>query len=221
MKNNDTSLSSRSLSPFAAIRVEACAIWRGPKNIEVSDSEGVSFYGWPTLSLEVTTGQTDRVESRTMYANLFDDLQHFAILRAVNWDGRLIKKTVVEQGENFKLMLPARFVKIPVEWARTWLSEFDGMNVAINEVLSDDNTVDIRRLRIEQDYKTCVFEKIWQTHNSSYAPLNQKWDGVWRQMTGALTNEPLVTDFDEDFWFVNPEIVYDLQTYQPDWFTLR
>jgi hypothetical protein len=214
--SNEMPLEPQLLSPYAKLRIQANAIWRGPKDIIIPALDGESFYGWSTLSLELRPEKVDHVESRVVYANLFDTSQKVAILRAVYWNGTATKKEMaaLKDEETFELILPARFVKLPVEICHTWLSEFDNINITVNTPKKDDEKLHIKRLRIERDYKSNIFEKIWQTQDETHFFLNQKWDAVWTQMTKALNEEPSVDDFSESFWFVNPQVKYNFRSYQ-------
>lgn len=220
---NITKLSLRQPSLFSTVRVQADVILGGPQNVLwASEKEGdPPYYGWPVLLLEkMRAAPIDQVESRCVYANLLDNTQQFAVLRAVTWDGGAVRKIVREQEQNFKLVMPARFVKLPVERLKVWLSKFESLRVILNNY-TDDDTVTIRRLRIKQDYVHRIFEKVWQTQDTDHTILNQQWSEVWVQMTEVLAIEPSVINLEEDFWFVNPKIVYDFQAYQPDQFTLE
>lgn len=205
-------------SPYASLRVKANAIWRGPEDITIPDLGGDTFYGWSTLSLELRPKWEDRLESRIVYANIYDVKQKTVILRAVYWDRVAARKAIAkpEQGESYNLMLPARFVKVPAEVFKGWLSDFDNVNVVINTPKKEDKKAGIRRLRIERDYAASIFEKVWQTENKKHSLLNQKWDSIWKQMSNILSQEPFVVNLDEDFWFVNPQVKYNFRTYQPD-----
>jgi hypothetical protein len=217
----DIRLSTRQPSLFSTVRTQANAILRGPQNILwAPDVESEPpYYGWSALLLEkMKAAPVDYIEARSVYANLFDNTQQFAVLRAVSWNGETTRKLVREQGQNFKLLMPARFVKLPIERLKTWLSEFNGISITVNIDCIDDDAANIRRLRIKQDHISCIFEKVWQAHQTNHSKLNQKWDQVWTQMTESLITEPSITNLDEDFWFVKLDIAYDFRTYRPDWF---
>jgi hypothetical protein len=176
------------------------------------------FYGWPVLSLEkLIVAPADYIESRSVYANLYDTSQQIAILRAVSWNGEAVRKLIREHGREFKLIIPARFVKLPIEALKGWLLEFDRTRVTVN-IACPNETTNVKKIRIEPDYTCCIFEKMWQTHPVKHSKLDQRWDRVWRQMTQILLKEPWVQDLDEDFWYMSPEVRYDFRVYQPDWF---
>jgi len=200
---------------YGTVRVRAQAVLHGPANITVRQLCGEGFYGWPVLTLEAQASQADKVESRIVYANPFNEGQHVAVLRSVYWDGEAARKAYREQGQRLKLSMPARFVQIPADQVREWVSQFDGVGIVINDAVGESGTVDIRRLRIERDYKSSVFEKIWQMQDADHALLNRRWGHVWQHMTDALESKPLIPDPDEDFWLGRPWFVYDMQGYQP------
>jgi len=209
---------------FGNVRLQASAIWRGPYNIVIEGSRGRYFYGWPILSLEARAYKTDRIESRSVYASLSRKSQRIVVLRAVTWDGKATRETIRRQGENlqFDLVMPAKYVGLPVKHLKAWLSQFDDVTVLANETCEDDDDLTIiRRLRIDKNYATCTFEKVWQSQAPRNTLLNQKWEYVWEQMTKALTTKPPITNFDEEFWFVNPEVKYDFEAYQPEGFTME
>jgi len=210
---NHPDLPIHPIPPFLATRVDAVAICTGPASITARLQEQI-FWGWPILKLEITAADADLVESRTVYADLVDDSQRVAVLRAVHWDGKSAKRAI-STGQPFELALPARFTVLPVVRLRTWLSEFEGVSVSLHILLERDPAIDIRKLRIELDYKTWIFEKVWQLADSNHAILNQKWNKMWNEMTDILISQPALDDFYEDFWFVNPEVRYDVESYQP------
>jgi hypothetical protein len=134
----------------------------------------------------------------------------------VQWDGETTKKTIKEDNsKNFELIMSARFILIPVKKLKDWLLEFDNLNILITES-SGDKKAKIRKLRIEANYNSSVFEKIWQAEDKNHQILNQKWDNVWLLMSEALSIEPVFSNFNEDFWLFNPIFRYNFQNYQPD-----
>ena len=205
---------TQKLLQIATIRTEARAIWQGPIGIHMEYPDGELFYGWRTLSLEIRPQRADRLESRSVYANLFSEEQRFAVLRAAYWDGEAARKAIRE-GIKFKGAMPARFIQLPVEQLRGWLSEFNEVSVRVNEINEDDNVTAIRRLRIERNYASCIFEKVWQMQDANHVSLNLKWDRVWSEMTDVLSKSENISDLREDFWFVKPTVRYNLDAYDP------
>lgn len=211
-------LSSPSLSPYGAVRVQASLIYGGPRNITVRDLGGEPFYGWATLSLGIRPGRADRLEARAVYANPHDTSQQVAVLRAVAWDGVAARNAVWRRDQEYRLTMPARFVQVPVEQVRTWLGDFEGISVALAPARDGGPGVPIRRLRIEWDYLAGIFERVWQVEDSHYASLNRRWNSVWAQMTTALEAASVITNLDEDFWeldIATTRDVYDYQAYAP------
>lgn len=199
---------------YGSVRAQASAIYTGPKSVEAVLNDQ-RFWGWPILSLEVRAAQIDSIESRSVYANLVNESQHVAILRAVYWDGQSAKKAIYD-GRPFTMVLPARFVIMPLKRLDLWLAEFADIVVSVSTKSEKDETVDIRKLRIELDYIASIFEKVWQVRDSAHAVLNKKWSGVWDQMTEQLKNGPALSDLSENFRFVIPEVRYEFNTFHPD-----
>lgn len=204
--------------------MQAQVILRGPENItwQPKLKDEPSFYGWPILSVETITATLPaRLEARSIYAHLYDETQSFAILRAVFLDWKSTREAFQEQGKKFQLILPARFVKLPMDRLKMWLSSFSNLKTSIDELCPTDSEMPIRRLRIERDYTTCIFEKVWQSENEDYATLNEKWDQVWEQMTESLATEPTIDYLSEDFWLNQVQARYDYAVYQPNWFNFK
>jgi hypothetical protein len=218
-----TSMLSTPLSPGGHVGRQANIILQGPKSmIWDPEIEGEPpFWGWPVLSLETITATLPaRIESRSVYANLTDDTQPFAVLRAVYWNWDIAKKMIEEQQKEdiIRPTIPARFVKLQMIQLGEWLSVFNNISVTIDGSCVDDDEVPIRKLRIEQDYTSCIFEKVWQTQDVNHNPLNQKWDQVWQQMTEALKNGSHIFRLKEDYRLLKFEFNYDFEVYQPDQF---
>jgi hypothetical protein len=214
----NTPLHQRSLKGYVGIQVQT--ILRGPQNITFPErDEELPFYGWPMLALKtVTPTLPSREESRLVYANLNDDEQEFAVLRAASWDWKVARQAIHEQGENFKPVIPARFIKIPIDQLKEWLSNFTELTIIIGGFCENNDKIPIRGLRVERDYTACILEKVWQAQDPQHISLNEQWNDVWQQMTEALTTAPIITHPREDFWLVQIEINYDFQTYRPNRF---
>lgn len=219
MTSQKRALSNKTKLSYGLERVRAGGTLRGPANITLQQSSEKGFYGWPLLSLEAQEGRTDRIESRIIYANLFNEEQATAVLRSVYWDGEIARKAYRQKEQPFQLYLPARFVQMPTQQVREWLSQFDGASTIVNDAIGEDDTIIIRRLRIERDYKASVFEKIWQVQDESHAALNQRWNQVWQHMTESLSKVESairISDVDEDFWLGRPWVRYDMEKWQPN-----
>jgi len=203
-------------STYGDLRMEAQTVWRGPKHMGFYVNDNNSSYGWSVLSLEIKSGRGDIIDSRCVYAHLFNDEQQFALLRAVYWDGVSAKKAFRKHKGNYNLVLPARFVKLPVGKLKTWLMAFEGLSTTISKRTNNVEIVNIKRLRIEYDYVSPKFEQIWQIEEPEYAKLNDVWDKVWLDMTNTLLVEASITRFSEHFDFAISKFSYDFQTYRPD-----
>lgn len=215
MKPNTAKLTSPR-TDFGSLSMNARAIWRGPRSIVVNHLDGERFYGWPNLVLETRDWKAVRVESRSVYANPFDKTQNWAILRAVYWDASKVRRELKTHPKMYELIMPARFVVVPVRRLKAWLAEFSDLSIRIPISYDVDKSASVKRVRIEQDYLSQVFEKVWQTQSTEHALLNERWNRVWKRMTKALVGQSIVKGIHEDFWFVSPEVRYDLRTYQPE-----
>ena len=88
---NETTPKAR--SPFSTVRLGAMNSWECPKYISWKDRDE-SYFGMLTLLLQRTAADADLIDTRSVYANLFDDSQDFAVLRATYWDGVKTRKIV-------------------------------------------------------------------------------------------------------------------------------
>lgn len=219
MTTDTKNLPLRQSSPIGKIGMKVQATLQGPQTITWPEVENrSSFYGWSTLYLQVISPTLpSQTEVRSIYANLTDGSQEFVVLRAVYWDWKKERRKIREQKENYELVFPARFVKLPNEKLNTWLSTFTG-RAMVDEPCLDNNGVPIRGLRIERDYTACKFEKVWQGSRQHHIKLNQQWDQVWLEMTEALQTMPTVAHLREDFWLTQLDVNYDFETYQPERF---
>lgn len=199
---------------YGNLRTKAKFIWRGPRSIDIYQNNSTIFYGWSTLALELM-GKGDNIECRTLYANMFDESQDFAILRTVVWNRSAIKEMIKDQPNNFELVLPAKFVIIPVNQLEKWLKSFNGIRTSIQPHIYKTTTNTTRRLKIERDYKSAIFEKTWEQRSNKYNRLNEKWEVVWNEMTQFLEREPIFLDFFEKFWPVIPNPHYNFNDYHP------
>ncbi len=207
---------SIAISPHGRARKQALAILDGPRSISRPALAGESFWGWPTLTLQVRSAAiSPRIEVRSVYANLVNTVQQVAVLRAVSFDAGPLAKAV--QSPDFRLALPARFVQVGADELRGWLGRFDDVTVRVQEGWEDDGEHGVlRRLRIERDYVAAVFEKIWLAREGDKTLLDQRWEEVWELMTAVLKSSPTVSAPEEDFSKRDPHpVVYDLDAYRP------
>lgn len=224
---NTTKLLSQD-TPRKLTGMQADAILQGPKsmiwNSETKD-EIPFLYGWAILSLTTTTATLPAcIESRSVYADLTDDSQEFAILRAVYWDWAIARKATKaqkaanKQESKIKQNIPARFIKLPITQLVEWLSAFDNVSTSVDEPCTYSKEGPIRGLRVERDYTACIFEKVWQEDDTEHSLLKRQWNKIWQQMTEALINEPIVSRVQEDYWLINLEPNYDFDAYKPNKF---
>lgn len=201
----------------------ALRVWEGAPSIEVRQLGDDLFYGWSVLALAARFNWPLRIESRIVYANLFDQEQHTAFLRAVSWDYGIAHQAISELRENAPLAVPVRFVEVPLPQLREWLTTFKDLTITAEQTVVHDATLPIRRLRVEWEYTSCVLEKIWQEQGPQHEALLTAWSQVWAAMSNTLRTFPqLETSMvDEDFSSVQPDrSVYAPQDYDPDWLPL-
>jgi len=192
----------------------AASIVRGPDNITQGSDTSHTFYGWKALALELRPTIHACVESRTIYANILDATQEVAILRAVTWDRIGIRRAILTQGVDYELVLPARFVTIPMQHVTGWLALFQA--IAVPLAYSDEKSAKtpLRRLRIEWDYLYDVAERSWRSQGASFSLLNAHWDAVWRETTELLADAPESVGVREGFSDTVSEIIYDNKKYK-------
>jgi hypothetical protein len=202
------------------VGIHSQTILQGPQSITLPETgEKLSFYGWATLALRtVSPTLPSQFESRIVYANLHDTEQEFVILRAAFWDWKVARQAIQEQGESYKPVIPVRFIKIPIDQLKGWLSNFIELSIIVGGFCENNDKIPIRGLRVERDYTACIFEKVWQAEDSEHIPLNSQWNQIWQQMTEALTTAPIITYLVESFWLTQMEINYDFQLYRPNHF---
>lgn len=206
-----------------ALREQALRLWEGAPSIALDDLDGEPFYGWNVLSLAARFDYPFRLESRIAYANLFDEEQPGAIVRAVTWDSRVTHRAISELRQHAPLVVPARFVRVPVESVREWLAVFKDLTITMEQTLVEDTTVPIRRVRLEWEYTSCVWEKIWQDPGPQHATLVAAWTAAWERMGDALRTHPQLeaATINEDFDVTMPDrSVYDASGYDPAWLGL-
>lgn len=205
------------------MRGSALRFWEGAPSIDVRQQDGDLFYGWRALSLAGRYNWPLRIESRIVYANLFDPVQSIAVLRAVSWDYGIAHQAISELRESAPLVVPVRFVEVPVPHVREWLAKFKDLTVTAEQTEVHDETVPIRRLRIEWEYTSCVLEKIWQEQGPQHEPLLTAWSQVWEAMGNSLRTSPQleIPMIDEDFSAVQLDrSAYAPRDYDPDWLPL-
>ncbi|NWJ48693.1 MAG: hypothetical protein HXX08_22765 [Chloroflexi bacterium] len=216
MHNNPNEINKKRFY-YSLIRTDVHNLLLGPTSFYWQHDHD-SFYGWSVLSLHMRLGWEDRNEVRTVYGNLFDSSQDYSVLRAVFWNGIVERAKVRKEKEAYIGQLPARFIEIPVSLLREWLNEFDDLSLKIDLSSQLDESVKVRRLRIERDYYSEIFEYIWQKENELFSELNNKWQKVWDQMTELLSSSKIVTDFSEEYSAYEGRVHYNLDAYSADIF---
>lgn len=208
--------STPKLSPFSQIRMHVEAALRGPRDIlwPSQTSTESSDYGWPVLSLALSSSQTDQMEYRTIYANYLNEDQNTAILRAVYWDGETSRKAFRKEEANFVPALSAKFSSIRADDLLKCLSFFNDTSITISSILPSKKLKFIKKIRIEYDYASNTYESSWSSDNLENEVFEQKWNKIWFLMTEILDNAYINVDVEENYWLVQPIVVYDFQTYQ-------
>lgn len=198
-------------------------LWYGPRAVELDNLDDDSFYGWSVLSLGVRFAYPILLESRTVYAHLFEEDAVWAVLRAMSWDDRPAQRAIWTQGQSAPLNVPVRFVRLPLTQLHSWLKVFKDLPIIADQSLVKDSALPMRRLRIEWEYTSCVIEKVWRGAAPEHAALLQAWTHVWQEMGEALRVAPQIAPHEvtELFDAVQPDTsVYQPQEYTPDWLAL-
>lgn len=186
---------------FGKIRTQAFNVFRGPQSIVLINPQdnSTAFYGWAILALQISPHFLDKVESFIVYANPYDESQEFVVLRYLFWDGVAARKEF-STNSNFPLKFPAKFVKIPLAKLQAWFGRFKTLAVPISAENSDSLGF-IRRLNLSWEYKSQVFEKIWQPSHE-YVELTVNWNAVWAEMVATLAAGELLdfTIIQETYW---------------------
>lgn len=214
---------------YGEMRGQALSIWRGPGALQTPAQDGTNDYGWSVLNLAALFDDPLLLESRIVYAHLFDTEQQSAVLRAVAWDDRVAiralraLRALRDQGQTAPLTMPVRFVRLPLAQLEQWLAAFKDLAITADQTVVEDTTLPIRRLRIEWEYTSCVIEKVWKGEAPEHAELLKVWTAVWQEMGEALRSaSPLPLDeVTELFDTEQPDTsVYRPQEYTPDWLPL-
>jgi hypothetical protein len=205
------------------MRGHALRLWKGAHWLEAPNLDGDLFYGWSVLSLTVRFDYPLRLESRIVYAHLFDKDQPGAILRAVSWDTGAAHDAISQLRASAPLIVPARFVRLTADQLRQWLAPFRNLIVTAEQTVVQDTSLPIRGVRIEWEYTSCVLEKVWQEQGPQHDALMAAWTTIWASMGEALRTQPSLepAGFEEDFEEVVPDrSAYDAGSYDPRWLTL-
>jgi hypothetical protein len=212
--NNSSEPQSSSRLLVSTIRAHISRVYLGPMSVSF-EWRNQPFWGWPVLSLGIRRLPEDWLESRTVYANPFDKTQRWALLRAITWD-RIMTRQIIESEQEHALRVPAKFVVVSQRHLDSWLQEFDGVNILVRTAAGLDYLGEVRRIRIELNYATSIFEKLWQTDDAEYTKLNMRWSGVWQNMTNVLRRKSAYMDFSENFRDSASNVEYAFDEYRPD-----
>lgn len=200
---------------YKEVRKKVFACWRGPVSLEASNIAGRHFSGWPFISLDVRIGWPHRIESRSVYLDVRDESQKFAVLRAVSWDAMSIHASLREQREDFEFAIPARFVQIEAEKARFWADLLEGSAVFVSDINSRDQDIPIKRFRIEWDPISSAFEQVWQGADQHHETIDGWWSAIWSEMTECLMTSPAIDEFKEHFRSAALDVSYNSMLYEP------
>ena len=205
---------------YGRVRRTAYDLWRGPdyvENVEKEDEDN-PLGGFCVLRLAIRKGETARplIESRAVYAILRLDDPQDAILRAIYWDNKEIMHTTHSTPYDTPFKIAAKFVQIPLTLVQQWISSLENLQTSIQTSSHEDDSLPICTLRVETETVSSVFEKTWQVVEGENSELNHIWQVIWQQMGLALETSPIITDVEESFPCIKPELdVYDLQAYKP------
>jgi len=175
---------------------------------------GERFYGWPYILLAVRAPTLDWQETRIVYANIYDKFQKYGIIRSVLWNGTHARKLFRTDPSSVSLSIPAKFVVIPMDRVEFCLKPFQRVSSPVL-VKDDEPKIEIRRIRIERDYATGVFERTWHLSSipKSLRALDEAWSTVWEYLGEDLHRSNQIEDIEEDFWIENFQMNYDFEGY--------
>ena len=205
-------------SEAATNRIRALGAWRGPWSITLRDESGGLLRGWQVLSLAVRTARTHRiiVESRSVYANLADERETLAVLRAVYWNQAEAMAANASRHAN-RDAVSARFVRVPTSRVQAWIAPLVGQRVPMVEPWRQDDSSPIRSIRIDLNWISHIFEKSWQSTDEPHMNLNQIWLDIWDDMSASLTTDDQITDIaliEEAFRDMEGVPVYEIGDYE-------
>lgn len=203
---------------YGTVRRTAYNLWRGSHYLTYRDSE--HFCGGHCvlrLAMRQRTSSDPQLEARAVYAYLASEEQTDAVLRAMSWDSKsVVRKSRDDPPPDAPFTIPAKFVRISIAQVQQWINVFDGLPTSLQVFSQEDDGLPICSLRIETDYVSNAFERVWQVLPGEQSELLSAWREVWREMGNILQGAPSLTDIEESFPRVEgrPE-VYDLQAYEP------
>lgn len=203
---------------YGTVRKAAYALWHGPDYL--NDRDDPTLYGGHcTLRLAMRQGTTTHphLEVRAVYAHLEREGQPDAILRAMSWDSKsVVRKSRDDPPPDAPFTIPVKFVRVPLAQVWQWVRAFDGLQMSLQVFPLEDDGLPICSLRVETDYVSNAFEKVWQVFPGEQSELLNAWRQVWQEMGQILQASPSLTGIEESFPHVEGRTeVYDLQGYEP------
>jgi hypothetical protein len=205
-------------------RVRAFALWEGPQNVEVIRDGEIAFFGWNLLGLTARypsyPAKTLMLESRLVYANLFDETQAEVVVRGCWLDNEIILAPLQHQPSESPVAIPCRFVAVPREEIEALIGPIVGLTVPIGAVSDSNVELQVRKLLVRQDYTLCTFEKTWQSDDQSHELLNHTWNQAWAKLGMLLSEHPPLDSTDVKEYFLptdtqSLQTAYDPSTYNP------
>jgi hypothetical protein len=102
------------------------------------------------------------------------------------------------------------------------LATFKDVPTFAEQTTIDDTELPIRQVRVEWEYTSCVFEKVWQSPDPQHAPLVAAWSHVWADMGEALDALPQLDpqEIEETYEDTPQSGLYDTKSYDTHWLRL-
>lgn len=198
---------------FNRYRKQIQYVLNGPREIK-GVIGGDHFYGWPYFLLAVRAPVLDWQETRIIYANIYDKFQKYGVIRSTLWNGTNARQLFRQDPLSYSPSIPARFVVVPIDKIKLYMEPFRKVSAP---VLSKDiePQIEIRRIRIERDYITGVFERTWHlgSVSKSLRALDKAWSIVWNYLVKDLNNADEIEKLEEDFWIDSFQPNYDIEGY--------
>jgi hypothetical protein len=169
------------------------------------------------LAMRQRTSSDPYLEARAVYAYLDREEQPDAILRAMSWDSKsVVRKSRDDPPPDAPFTIPAKFVRVPIAQVRQWIKVFDGLPMSLQVFPLEDDSTPICSLRVETNYVSNAFEKVWQVLPGEQSEFLRAWQEVWHEMGNILQASLSLTNVAESFPHIEgkPER-YDLQAYKP------
>lgn len=213
-------------SAYGEARITAFTLWNGPRDIELVHDDEITFYGWNLLGLAARypsyVSKELKLESRLAYANLFDESQAEVIVRGCWLDKEIMLGPLQNRSSELSVDIPGRFVAISRDEIEALLSQVVGIQVPIGAVSTSNDELQVRKLRVKEDYTLSTFEKTWQSDDQSHELLNAAWDRAWVALGQLLDDGPAIESKRiRESWLTDASptgIVYASSKYDPNAF---